>query len=41
MHGQGEIVSLMLKAESPLSVVNREVNKPSVKLKQSNIELFK
>jgi hypothetical protein len=36
-----EIVNLLLKAGASLSVVDNDVNKPSVKLRESNIKLFK
>ena len=39
--GKTEIVDLLLKAGASLSVVNNQVIKPSVKLRQSNIKLFK
>jgi hypothetical protein len=39
--GREEAVDLLLKAGASLSVVNNEVIKPSVKLRQSNIKLLK
>jgi hypothetical protein len=36
-----EVVDLLLKAGASLSVVNNQVIKPSVNLRQSNIKLFK
>jgi ankyrin repeat protein len=41
--GQGhkEVVELLLKTGSSLSVVDKKVIKPSVKLRQSNIKHFK
>jgi hypothetical protein len=39
--GRKEVVDLLLKAGASLSAVNNEVIKPSVKLRQSNIKLFK
>jgi hypothetical protein len=39
--GRKEVVYLLLKAGASLSVVDNEVIKPSVKLRQSNIKLFK
>jgi hypothetical protein len=39
--GRKEVVDLLLKAGASLSAVNNEVMKPSVKLRQSNIKLFK
>jgi hypothetical protein len=41
MWDRTEVVDFLLKAGASLSVVTNEVNKPSVKLRQSNIELFK
>jgi hypothetical protein len=39
--GNTEVVNLLLKAGASLSVVTNDVIKPSVKLRQSNIKLFK
>jgi hypothetical protein len=39
--GRKEVVDLLLKARASLSVVDNEVMKPSVKLRQSNIKIFK
>ena len=39
--GNTELVDLLLKAGASLSVVDNDVNKPSVKLRESNIKLFK
>jgi hypothetical protein len=39
--GRTEVVDLLLKAGASLCVVDNEVIKPSVKLRQSNIKLFK
>jgi hypothetical protein len=39
--GRKEVVDLLLKAGASLSVVNNEVIKPSVNLRQSNIKLLK
>ena len=39
--GEIEVADLLIKAEAPLSVVDMGVSKPSVKLRQSNIKLFK
>ena len=39
--GNTEVVDHLLKAGAPLSVVANEVTKPSVKLRQSHINLFK
>jgi hypothetical protein len=36
-----EVEDLLLKAGASLSVVNKKVIKPSVKLRQSNIKPFK
>jgi hypothetical protein len=38
--GRKEVVDLLLKARAFLSVVNSEVIKPSVKLRQLKIKLF-
>jgi ankyrin repeat protein len=39
--GNTEVVDHLLKAGASLSVVTNEVIKPSVKLRQSHINLFK
>jgi hypothetical protein len=39
--GKPEVVDLLLKSGASLSVINNEVIKPSVKLRHSNIKLFK
>ena len=39
--GRTKVVDLLLKSGAALSVVDNEVIKPSVKLRQSNIKLFK
>jgi hypothetical protein len=39
--GKTEVVDLLLKSGASLSVMNNEVIKPSVKLRHSNIKLFK
>ena len=39
--GKTEMVDHLLKAGASLSVENNRVIKPSVKLRQSNIKLFK
>ena len=39
--GNTEVVDHLLKAGASLSVENSQVIKPSVKLRQSNIKLFK
>jgi hypothetical protein len=39
--GYIEIINLLLKAGASPSVVDDDVIKPSVKLRQSNIKLFK
>jgi hypothetical protein len=39
--GRKEVVDLLLKARSSMFEVNNEVIKPSVKLRQTNIKLFK
>jgi hypothetical protein len=39
--GTTEVVDLLLKSGTSPSVVDNEVIKPSVKLRQSNIKLFK
>jgi hypothetical protein len=39
--GSTEIVDILLKSGASLSVVNNQEIKPSVKLRQSNIKLFK
>jgi ankyrin repeat protein len=41
LKGKTEVVDLLLKSGSSLSVMNNEVIKPSVKLRHSNIKLFK
>ena len=41
MQDKTEVVNLLLKAGASLSVVCNEVIKPSVKLRQSHINLFK
>jgi len=41
LYDSTEVVYLLLKAGASLSVVDDEVNKPSVKLRPSNIKLFK
>ena len=41
MNGITEVVDLLLKAGASLSVLDNEVIKPSIKLRQSNIKLFK
>jgi hypothetical protein len=39
--GKTEVVDLLLKSGASLSVMNNEVIKPPVKLRHSNIKLFK
>jgi ankyrin repeat protein len=39
--GKTEVVDLLLMSGASLSVMNNEVIKPSVKLRHSNIKLFK
>jgi ankyrin repeat protein len=39
--GNSKVVDLLLKSGAALSVVDNKVIKPSVKLRQSNIKLFK
>jgi hypothetical protein len=39
--GKTEVVDLLLKSGASLSVMNSEVIKSSVKLRHSNIKLFK
>jgi ankyrin repeat protein len=41
VNGRTEVVDLLLRAAASLSVVDNQVIKPSVKLRQSNIKLFK
>ena len=41
MAGQTEVADLLLKAGASHSVMNNEVIKPLVKLRQSNIKLLK
>jgi hypothetical protein len=41
MDGMMEVVDLLLKEGASPSVVDNEVIKPSVKLRQSNFKLFK
>jgi hypothetical protein len=39
--GRTEVTKVLLEAEASLSAVDKHVIKPSVKLIQSNIKLFK
>jgi hypothetical protein len=41
MTGETELVDLLLKAGASPSIVDNVVIKPSVKLRESNIKLFK
>ena len=41
MTGETELVDHLLKAGASPSIVDNEVIKPSVKLRESNIKLFK
>jgi hypothetical protein len=39
--GHKDVAEVLLEAGASLSTVDKEVNKPSVKLRQSNIKLIK
>jgi hypothetical protein len=39
--GNTDLIKFLVEAGAPLSAVDNEVIKPSVKLRQSNIKLFK
>jgi hypothetical protein len=41
VEGNADVTKVLLEAGASLSAVNKEVIKPSVKLIQSNIKLFK